>query len=201
MNSSTSASANNEFAPHLTASESDDYEIQDLFKRDIKPLVEAMIDEITERFPQTQILSNLGIFSDESYAKIHEVQIKDFGYSDILNLTDHYGVAKKNLVNPLQTHYALINKTGCLMEFDNFKYFNHLNAIPSDQDPFLPVFASKGQNLFPNMFKLFQIVGTIPVSTVECERGFSRQNLIKTKLRNRLSTIHLDQLLRVAIEG
>ena len=33
---------------------------------------------------------------------------------------------------------------------------------------------------FPNMIKLMAISRVLPVSSVECERGFSKQNLIKT---------------------
>lgn len=40
-----------------------------------------------------------------------------------------------------------------------------------------------------------------PVSTVDCERGFSKQNLIKTCLRSRLSIKSLDRLLRISLEG
>ena len=40
---------------------------------------------------------------------------------------------------------------------------------------------------------------TAPVSTVECERGFSRQNLIKTKTRNCLKTVTLENLMRISI--
>lgn len=36
---------------------------------------------------------------------------------------------------------------------------------------------------------------------VECERGFSRQNLIKTKLRNRLNTCNLYNLMIISLEG
>lgn len=41
----------------------------------------------------------------------------------------------------------------------------------------------------------------IPVSNVECERGFSIQNLIKTKLRNRLETYSLYSLIKLHIDG
>ena len=34
-----------------------------------------------------------------------------------------------------------------------------------------------------------------------CERGFSQQNLIKTKQRNQLESPHLDMLMRLKIEG
>ena len=38
-------------------------------------------------------------------------------------------------------------------------------------------------------------------STAEVERGFSHQNIIKYKSRNRLSSIHLDQLLRLRLNS
>lgn len=40
-----------------------------------------------------------------------------------------------------------------------------------------------------------------PISTVDCERGFSKQNLIKTCLRSRMSIKSLDRLMRITIEG
>ncbi|KAH3741243.1 hypothetical protein DPMN_047964 [Dreissena polymorpha] len=40
-----------------------------------------------------------------------------------------------------------------------------------------------------------------PVSTVDCERGFSRQNVIKTDLRNCLTVKNLEHLMKISIEG
>ena len=42
---------------------------------------------------------------------------------------------------------------------------------------------------------------TIPVSTADCERGFSAVKQIKTDLRNRQKTETLDSLLRISVEG
>jgi hypothetical protein len=39
------------------------------------------------------------------------------------------------------------------------------------------------------------------VSTTTCERAFSVQNLIKTKVRNKLGSKNLDAMLRIALEG
>ena len=39
------------------------------------------------------------------------------------------------------------------------------------------------QEQFPEILKLLSIALTLPVSSVGCERGFSKQNLIKTRLR------------------
>ena len=41
----------------------------------------------------------------------------------------------------------------------------------------------------------------VPVSSVECERGFNVQNLVKTKLRNRLETKPLYLLMKLSIDG
>ncbi|GJP58264.1 hypothetical protein CLOP_g22945 [Closterium sp. NIES-67] len=36
------------------------------------------------------------------------------------------------------------------------------------------------QRSYPNILKLWQALAVLPLSTVECERGFSKQNLIKS---------------------
>lgn len=55
---------------------------------------------------------------------------------------------------------------------------------------------------------VYQVIGylgrrllVLPVSNVDCERGFSRQNLIKTDLRNSLKTESLSNIMMISIEG
>jgi len=52
---------------------------------------------------------------------------------------------------------------------------------------------------FSNICKLAENIMVCPFSSVECERGFSVQNLIKSKLRNRLTADTLDMLMRVRL--
>ena len=54
---------------------------------------------------------------------------------------------------------------------------------------------------FPNMEELLAISRVLPVSSVECERGFSKQNLIKTGLRCSLMNENLARLMRISING
>ena len=54
---------------------------------------------------------------------------------------------------------------------------------------------------FPNMLKLWQAILTILASTITCERGFSRQNIIKDVRRTKLSLVELDALMRVSLTG
>ena len=55
--------------------------------------------------------------------------------------------------------------------------------------------------IFPEMFKLINIMLTLPVGTATVEGSFSQMNMIKTRLRNRLNDTNLKRLMRIAIEG
>ena len=54
---------------------------------------------------------------------------------------------------------------------------------------------------YANILLLAKITRCQCVRTTTCEKAFSIQNVIKTKQRNRLGTKHLDDVLRVALEG
>ena len=75
------------------------------------------------------------------------------------------------------------------------------NFSSKDIEVILPLLIQDYNDVFPNIIKLIQIAYCIPFSSVECERGFSRQNKIKTKDRNLLATNTLDMLMRVSLKG
>lgn len=54
---------------------------------------------------------------------------------------------------------------------------------------------------YPSLSILAEVILTCPASTAEVERGFSTQNFIKSKTRNRLGSCHLDQLLRLKLNS
>jgi hypothetical protein len=56
------------------------------------------------------------------------------------------------------------------------------------------------QARYPNLLILTTLTHVQCVSTETCERAFSVQNLIKTKVRNRLGSRNLDAMLRIALE-
>ena len=55
--------------------------------------------------------------------------------------------------------------------------------------------------IFPEIFKLLNIILVLPVGTASVERSFIHMKRIKTRLRNRLSDANLAHLMRIAIEG
>jgi hypothetical protein len=53
----------------------------------------------------------------------------------------------------------------------------------------------------PALKVLLNAVGTLPVSTAECERGFSKMNIICTALRSALTVQHISCLMLVSLDG
>ena len=55
--------------------------------------------------------------------------------------------------------------------------------------------------IFPETWKLLNIIMALPVGTATVERSFSQMKLIKTRLRSRLSDLNLEHLIKISIEG
>ena len=55
--------------------------------------------------------------------------------------------------------------------------------------------------MFPNIFKLLDILLTLPVETATVERSFSQMKMVKTRLRFRLNDVNFARLMKIAIEG
>ena len=54
---------------------------------------------------------------------------------------------------------------------------------------------------YPDYAILISYFFSMPLNSASCECGFSAQNLLKTKLRNRLSDKRQNELLRISING
>ncbi|CAF2008246.1 unnamed protein product [Rotaria magnacalcarata] len=57
------------------------------------------------------------------------------------------------------------------------------------------------RDMYPQLSLAVEIFLCVPISTATVERDFSTMNRILTDLRNRLTTEHLEQLMRISIEG
>ena len=57
------------------------------------------------------------------------------------------------------------------------------------------------KDVLPNLITLAELASILPIHTEDCKRGFSKQNLIKSKLRNRIEDAALNRLMMISIEG
>ena len=55
--------------------------------------------------------------------------------------------------------------------------------------------------LFQNLLHLAEIMLVIPISSAQCERGFSSQKRIKSDARSSLSVSTTEDLIRISMEG
>ena len=94
---------------------------------------------------------------------------------------------------------------GCEEEMKSFirlvgkKVDNGHQTLQTTKD--VAQFAAKNEEQFPNVATAAKRLLVSPVSTIDCERGFSRQNLIKTAIRNSINTDNLENLMMISIEG
>lgn len=58
---------------------------------------------------------------------------------------------------------------------------------------------TKGDVILSGLRILINSVNTLPISTAECERGFSKMNLICSSLRSKLTVKHMSSLLFISI--
>ena len=118
-----------------------------------------------------------------------------FGEKELDIIIAHYCPSSAESIPPaldsaqLRSEYQ-IYRPFVIRNFQNFRF-----------DQFATSFLQLHSDMFPEMAKLITMISIIPVTSVPCERGFSASNRIKTKLRNRLHTDTVDNLLRISIEG
>lgn len=63
------------------------------------------------------------------------------------------------------------------------------------------ILASRKKDVYPAVAEAASRFLIMPVSTVDCEQGFSCQNIIKISLRNSLGISALENLMRISTDG
>ena len=158
---------------------------KEAFKSGVQQVyVQAIVDELGNRFPNVELLDAFSIF-DPKYIPTEESQLVSYGHDKLEVILSRY----REDVDPQE----------CTSEWEGFKRLLHntyselsmhqvLHKLCTDQSLIM---------LFPNLSKLCNIAALIPVSTAE--RAFSTMNRIKTELRNQLKTTTLDSLMSTLV--
>lgn len=157
-----------------------------------------MKESLLNRFQKPDIWDAMCIFHPNMFPKSAKDKAT-FGTKKLAVLLNHFGEKRGS-----NTPHIDVDTTKQEWSFFRNHMFTIFEGAKGTEEP-LSV-ASLSQKMitseevgkeFPNMFKLLVISRILPVSSVECERGFSTQNLIKTRLRCSLSKDMLEQLMRI----
>ena len=142
----------------------------------IRLLCDHMIERFPEREMQDWVAFDCAVLKSPCYA---------FGITEIEALCSKY-------------EFVLPERSIIIDQFTDFKYAIAEQIKAGVVCTFADLINFTFQHeQFRELAKLVNIGGTFLASSVECERGFSLMNSIKTKLRNRLGERHLDMIMRV----
>ncbi|KAH7351519.1 hypothetical protein KP509_19G001100 [Ceratopteris richardii] len=154
-----------------------------------KSFVQKVIDAINQRFPDIYFFNACKLFSPMHYP------------------SDEYDREKKGilwlsrLLTRMDKH--VIDVHGCENEVKVFMDTMYYGCESMNIKDAWRVFSntSHWHDKFPSLMRLWQIILVLPISSVPCERGFSKQNLIKTDKRQSLNLTTLEMLMRISILG
>ncbi|WAR10581.1 ZN862-like protein [Mya arenaria] len=159
---------------------------QNLLDRVAPLYVNKIVDNLQSRFQDSSIIDAMKVLVPENIGKCDSVA--KFGNDEFLCLVKQYS-----------SHLGSVDD--CVSEFSQYK---HLVKCSYKNEPFSAVatiFAKKYFEEYPNMVKLLKCVAVLPMSSVKCERGFSTQNRIMSRLRTRLNSKTMDDLMKISEDG
>ncbi|CAF3466629.1 unnamed protein product [Rotaria socialis] len=160
----------------------------EVFKTKILPFIENIINNVQARFEQSTLnLLNCFMIFDMQNMNNN----KDYGDEEIRTIQQHYSSDFDESImyewKTFRTYLLTQRQAGKLMTQREV-------CMKLVQDGML-------KDIYPQLSLAAEIFLIAPISTATVERDFSTMNRILTKLRNRLTTKHVDQLMRISKEG
>ena len=152
--------------------------------------LDNLTENLNKRFPQDEL--NLlecfdKVFNPRRYPE-NQANLNEYGNDQLSTLCEHYA--------------ELLDVDRCKGQFLQFKHLvvSH-KADYGDFENFIQLLLTGYSDNYPDLVLLASVALVIPVSSAPCERGFSHQNGLKSKLRNRLIPERLDRLLMIRLNG
>jgi hypothetical protein len=153
---------------------------------------EMLLKNVLLRFPNVTIYDSFVIFN---YKRWPQVLQPDFGEKEITALADFYG--KQNGTFERKVYgMTVVAEWKEVRDLIQCKYRENDNMYGTWQT----LDGTHGQHM-PSLFYLVKVSFILPVSSADAERGFSKQNNIKSVKRSRLKPRYLDHLIRISSHG
>ncbi|XP_060601868.1 uncharacterized protein C17orf113-like [Ruditapes philippinarum] len=166
----------------------DNQQTRDEFSNLRQTYIDTLTLNLNNRFPEDQ-LQTLECF---------DIVLNPKRYPDQAGDLPNYG--NDQLSSLLSFYDTLVNSERAKSHFLMFKHFvRSQKALTFDS--FIKLLINEYEDEFPDFVLLGKIAMIIPVSSAPCERGFSVQNALKNKVRNRLNASRLNRLMFIKLIG
>ena len=169
-----------------------DHQVEEFKQHVYNKYLITLSHHITNRFPDMSLLEGFSIFDPSAIPLDLSLQ-PNHGSENLQVLIDHYGthniIDSQATKTELRTFNSVVASNSELKQLTIQQLMRHVIKPP------------EYNVMFPNLFKLAAIGLLLPMSTVDCERGFSTLSCVKTDLRNRLSNRILNHFLMILMEG
>ena len=175
-----------------------DHDIQ-VYKRMVgTPYLEALVSALEKRFPLLPCLSALEVFQPSRVPVANTHDLAEHGCQELTTLLDAVSDADTNFVNADEARQEFRHLKSAIKVCDTLQTIdNAAQFMATIQTPRFTELRSE----IPNLLRLADWRLALPLSSVECERDFSRMKLIKTPLRNRLKNTNLSRLIWISVDG
>ncbi|XP_053385814.1 zinc finger protein 862-like [Mercenaria mercenaria] len=148
--------------------------------------VNKLVENLENRFQDSEVLSAMSVVVPENICKSDSVA--KYG-------NDQFKVLVKQFAQNLDSEEK------CVSEYRQYKCLVNGSYKSASLLDITTTFMKKYADDFPNMVTILKCCSVLPMSSVKCERGFSTQNRIMSRLRNRLNNQALDDQMRISEDG
>ena len=144
-------------------------------------MIDNIVAQVEERFPENdmKVLKDLNTVLNPAKLPNTAIGIRNHGNESLERLIERYAS---------EDDEGLFNADEARNSFIQFKYFLNSNREKTLTEV-CEMLAKPGayEDILPSFVILAQVLLTIPITSVPCERGFSAQNRIHGALRNKMS--------------
>ena len=151
-----------------------------------------MVANLQSRFPSQEVFHSLSIFDTQLIPSADSRGLLSCGKAQVDFLCRHFGQDRsghKALISEVHFREEWLMVKQVLTGYQGVRMSSSLSSL----------LAKDNSSDYPNVSKFFTICLLSAVSSVDCERGFSRYNLIKTNIRNRLKVSSVNTIVKICL--
>ena len=138
-----------------------------------------------------KMLSNLDtVLNPKKIKQLQPENVASYGNQQLQDIITHLNGDEN----------AIVNGERAIADFLSYKQMAKQTIYLTLED-FAQDIIANYSDVYPDFCTLWEFYLAIPLNSVPAERGFSQLNIIKNKLRNRLSEERLDELMRISINA